>query len=167
MRITCDPSVGAADSHLVAEIATGRVRKSYPYDLIKSSAVWACLLLAASCCSAPIDPVGFSQACIAEKLKELEGANAKGCLEYKAGFFNLLAEHGLEAAQAMVPYLQIRRREFPPEDALTVVLYVSLKGTDVRGTEAALAVQELADRSDSASLRSEARQVLVEIARRR
>lgn len=45
-----------------------------------------------------------------------------------------IADHGLEAALAMAPFLARERRDLPLEDALAIVMFVQADGVPIQGT---------------------------------
>jgi hypothetical protein len=56
---------------------------------------------------------------------------------------DLIAAHGYAAAEAMVPYIKRAKGEIPPFAAINIVWDVQLRGCDLRGSAASIALQEL------------------------
>jgi hypothetical protein len=107
----------------------------------------------------------FRRLPLREQIAVYAEARRKHCFLEPDTQIMLIADHGIEAADAMTASLKGSGAPFPPGAAITVLELVHFGGVDLRQHEAFKLMQDLARSASDASLRKRASDAVERIAR--
>lgn len=115
------------------------------------------LLLLSACCGARLNYDTFRSLPLSDQLAAYEKARHENCVrEGSAGFLDLIALHGYEAADSVVALVRRPNPSFPLDDAITILEFVHFRGYDLRQHEALHLLEDLAKTSSDPAVRQEA-----------
>jgi hypothetical protein len=121
-------------------------------------------VLLAGCCLHRIDLDTFRQAPLPSQIKQYETAMAKGCIRLEQPLLlDAIAAHRLDAVEAMVELLKHPNQNFPLPDAIDVIELIHFGGTDLRGNEVMVLLDQIAHQSTDPEVRDSAKRAAEEI----